>query len=178
MRLFISIPCEGEFRDELIETIEDLRAESYGGNFTDYDNLHLTLAFLGETDRRDLPYIKDAMIKVVSNLEAYEKFELTLGGIGWFRSREGRTYYRRVNENKKLSWLAKSLNRELGIKEDKPFRPHITLARRCRVYDDFDKEAFEAELYDTSMIVNKIVLYESVLTPSGPVYTPLFKLDC
>ncbi len=177
MRLFISIPCEGEFKEELIDTIEDLRAESYAGSFTDYDNLHLTLAFLGETDKRDLPYIKDAMIRVVSNLDAYEPFEITLEGIGWFKSREGRTYFRRIAENRKLTWLANSLKKELGI-HDKPFKAHITLARRCKVYDDFDKEEFESELYDTSMTVNQIVLFESVLTPSGPVYTPLFRLKC
>ena len=178
MRLFISIPFEGDFKDELIETIEDLKAESYDGKFTDEDNLHLTLAFLGETDKRDIPYIKDAMIRAVSNLDTTEPLELELGGIGSFSGREkGRTYYREIVRNKKLNWLAGRLQRELGIDEGRPFKPHITLARRCRVYDDFNKEGFESELYDCSMIVNKIVLFESTLTPSGPIYTPIYTLN-
>ncbi len=176
MRLFIAADTGGELRDELLDTIDDLRSWSLEGSFTDEANLHLTLAFLGDSDRGELPYIKDALIKTVSCLEP--PLELTLEGLGFFKGRgRGRTCYRKVRNTKKLQWLAGRLHRELDMREEKPFRPHITLARRCVLYDDFDQGDFEEGLVNVSMEAEHITLYESTLTGGGPVYTPVYRLD-
>ncbi|MDR1042323.1 MAG: RNA 2',3'-cyclic phosphodiesterase, partial [Clostridiales Family XIII bacterium] len=51
MRLFIAINFSEEIKDALCETIADLRDASRRGRYTHRDNLHLTLAFIGESDR-------------------------------------------------------------------------------------------------------------------------------
>ena len=55
MRLFIGLKPSGAVLDELLDNIADLKNESVSGSFTDEENLHITLAFLGEIRREDLP---------------------------------------------------------------------------------------------------------------------------
>ena len=69
MRLFIAINFNDDIKEELENNIEDLKDEAKRGNFSLIDNLHLTLAFIGELDKRNLQTVKDAMIYAVSNFE-------------------------------------------------------------------------------------------------------------
>ena len=54
MRLFIAINFNDDIKEELENNIEDLKDEAKRGNFSLIDNLHLTLAFIGELDKRNL----------------------------------------------------------------------------------------------------------------------------
>ena len=68
---------------------------------------------------------------------------------------------------------------QLGFKkEDRPFRPHLTLGRvrgrqHLRSLQDLllARQSFEAEAFD----VSELVLYKSELRPEGARYTPLFR---
>lgn len=48
MRLFIAIRLDDSIRDALTEVQAALRRHRVGGNCTKIENLHLTLAFIGE----------------------------------------------------------------------------------------------------------------------------------
>ena len=48
MRLFIAINLDDKFRDALVEMQESMRWQGIRGNYTRMENLHLTLAFIGE----------------------------------------------------------------------------------------------------------------------------------
>lgn len=199
MRLFIAINFNDEILEELEYNIEELKAESEKGSFTETENLHLTLAFLDEVENRDLPAVQEAMVRAVMNFET-EPMTLSLGGFGSFK-RKGKTdrlYYReavsskgkRVIKNRngakktievdRLEELQKAITRELDYSgiyyDDKPFKPHITLARGCRTYPDFDMEWFEDGFEDASMTVTEIVLMESMRHGSRVVYRPVYKL--
>ena len=58
MRLFIAINFNDDIKEELENNIEDLKDEAKRGNFSLIDNLHLTLAFIGELDKRNLQTVK------------------------------------------------------------------------------------------------------------------------
>ncbi|MBQ9979617.1 MAG: RNA 2',3'-cyclic phosphodiesterase [Oscillospiraceae bacterium] len=149
MRLFVAIKFSPEVHSALTDAIYDLKTQSFGGNFTKSENLHLTLAFIGET--RDVGKAKDALDAVSAS-----QFEIKLGGRGKF----GDLYWAGLEKSPALSDIAAQVRRELvnrGFEIDtKPFKPHITLARqlRCDAPPVFD-------VYPASMMVEKISLMRS-----------------
>jgi len=48
MRLFIAIQLDDHLKDALTAMQSAMRAARVGGNYTKVENLHLTLAFIGE----------------------------------------------------------------------------------------------------------------------------------
>lgn len=183
MRLFIGIgEFDGDFREELLANMEDLANESSSGRFTDEDNLHITLAFLGEINRNDLSYIREAMIRSVADFEP-EPLELTLGEFGSFKMKKGkgRHYWRGIEDNERLFTLQKNLEREIRYQgfylEDRKFKAHITLARNCVLYDDFDKEWFDEGLYYEKIKAKHLILFESTSLGGKSVYTPIYRLS-
>ena len=48
MRLFIAINFDDAFLDALVSMQEDLKSAGAIGNFTKRENLHMTLAFIGD----------------------------------------------------------------------------------------------------------------------------------
>ena len=79
MRLFYAILLSEEVLDALTDAQERLRAETVGGRLSRRENLHLTLSFLGETDRLD------AAKHAGEGLRS-KPFSLSLRGAGSFRS--------------------------------------------------------------------------------------------
>jgi len=122
MRLFVAVLFSPELRQLLLDAQDELRAQSRAANFTRPENLHLTLAFLGET-----PRARDAAKAVASLTDA--PFPLALGRSGRFSD----LWWIGVEPNPALETLAAALNRNLRAAgfalEDRPFRPHVTIAR-------------------------------------------------
>lgn len=139
MRLFIAITFGEEIQDALIALQERIKEGAAAGNFSRRENLHLTLAFLGETPESQVPAIRGIIGD--SGLSAGEgPLRLNLLRTGRFR-----------HGGKELWWigpaeddpglprllalrerLAAGLERE-GIGFDRrPFRAHITLGRDIR----------------------------------------------
>ena len=65
MRLFIAINFNNLTRSSLLTLRNQLRSKSERGNFSESDNLHLTLAFLGECDAKQIAAVK-AIIDILS----------------------------------------------------------------------------------------------------------------
>jgi 2'-5' RNA ligase len=122
MRLFIAINFNSEIKDSLCQTIEQLKSHSLRGNFTARDNLHLTLAFIGETIR------SKAVMQAMDGVDG-KPFTLTIGGFGAF----GRLYWYGVQPNGALSALQRQLCEKLESAgfplEKREYRPHLTLGR-------------------------------------------------
>ena len=129
MRLFIAVPLPDHMRRALMSVRKDLERQGVSGNWTRSENLHLTLAFLGEVSERELPAVCSAMAA------DFAPFRLALNGSGRF----GDLLWIGCGDCPQLEELAGSLRGKLeegGIRFDpKPFRPHITLLRRGRGLD-------------------------------------------
>ena len=78
MRLFISINLSEEMKESLMDIQDTMRTYGVRGNETVPENMHLTLAFIGEYD--DPGYVKS----IIESIEI-RPFEITLKGIGAFR---------------------------------------------------------------------------------------------
>ena len=162
MRLFIAIRLSDEIKRGLAEIQSFLQNRGVHGNFIRLENLHLTLAFIGEY--ADPEGVLDAMRGV-----SFDPFPVRLEGFGSF----GDLYWCGIQENGELVNYVKRLRRTLaenGIPFDrKKFSPHITLIRKA----SFDKNrGFPGvTVPDASMEADRVSLMRSDRTKSGMVYT-------
>ena len=166
MRLFIAINLDDEMKDALMDIQYTMRTYGVRGKETPEENMHLTLAFIGEFD--DPEYVKS----IIESID-FRPFEIRLQGIGAF----GDLWWAGIEESYPLQSLAKRLRRELAASfipfDRKKFSPHITLIRRAsgRLGDVPEDEI--AEHFGTSMIVDHISLMRSDRGKRGMVYTEL-----
>ena len=162
MRLFIAIQLNDDIRNSLSTVQTYLRDHGVRGNYTKIENLHLTLAFIGEYSDPDF------VLEVIRSVP-FAPFPLRIEGFGSF----GDLYWCGIGGNDSLLSYVKRLRRALaesGIPFDrKKFSPHITLIRRAE-YDrrrDFPGVAVP----DASMRVSGVSLMRSDRTKSVMVYT-------
>ena len=168
MRLFIAIPFPPPVLDALTAAQQTLKANGVRGNYTVRQNLHMTLAFLGEV-RDPRPVI--AVMERVPPPEAFLTFDKT----ELFRDMLVCTF--RVEPS--LRQYVQALRGELesdGIDFDrKPFRPHVTLVRRAEFSSGRPSDAsFDAPLRETQIPVRRVCLMRTDFIDRRPKYTPLF----
>ena len=123
MRLFVAVQLSEELKKNITGTLHDLKQKGVKGNYVPAKNLHLTLAFIGETDDPD--QVKEALKGI-----SYKPFKLALSEMGNF----GNLLWVGMKGNQGLSAAAKSVRDALdaaGIPYDrKAFTPHITIIRK------------------------------------------------
>ena len=129
MRLFIAIDLADEIRKRISEYIAQLQRDIGAAatvKFVRAESLHLTLKFIGPSDRLD--EIRTALGEVHAR-----SFQLSIRGIGFFTPRSPRIFWAGVHGPAELGRLAKAADAALipvGISQEKhEYHPHITLAR-------------------------------------------------
>lgn len=149
MRLFIAIQLSDTMKKALVNFMHDLKKQGVEGNYVPAQNLHMTLAFIGEYD-------DPAKIKAIISKVPLPEFRLALSDTGNF----GNILWAGVKGNQKLKAYAKDLRRALeteGIPYDKAkFVPHITLIRKYTA-----KKAYQVHMPKAEMIVKKAALMRS-----------------
>lgn len=166
MRLFIAINLNDEMKDALMDIQDTMRTYGIRGNETVPDNMHLTLAFIGDYDDSD--YVKS----VIESIEI-RPFEIKLKGIGAFRD----LWWAGLEDSSPLMAVSRKLRRALA-EEDIPFdrkkfSPHITIIRRADGrLSDVEEDEIESH-FGASMIVDHISLMRSDRGKHGMIYTEL-----
>lgn len=179
MRLFIAILFDEEIKESLHETVTRLKHTAKGGTFTEKENLHLTVNFIGETKR--LEEVKEAMNRALRSMEA-ECFTLSIQGFGRFKREDGDIYWVGVMKDNMLWRIQKELVKELKETgffdiDDREYKPHLTLGRRIKLDKSFDSRTFEATIEPLRMRVGKISLMKSERVDGKLTYTEIYKLD-
>ena len=174
MRLFVAVCLSREMKDEISGTIRSLKKSGVRGRYVPVDNLHMTLAFIGETD--DVEKVEEALSKV-----RWEPFFLSLSGMGNF----GDIVWIGSGENKALSAAAAGVRaalEEAGIPYDrKKFVPHITLIRRAsgnwrQVSENRQQALAKLPASKKQMRVDRISLMKSEEIDGRRVYTEVFAI--
>ncbi len=165
-RLFVAINLNDEMKDSLMDIQDTMRGYGMRGRETVPENMHLTLAFIGDYDDSEL--VKD----VVESVEI-RPFRITLSGIGAY----GDLWWAGLENSPPLLAVSKRLRRGLadaGIPFDrKRFSPHITLMRRAKgTAHDIPAGELE-EHFGASMMVDHISLMRSDRGKHGMIYTEL-----
>ena len=160
MRLFVAIQLSQGIQASLTTAQAELRRQGRG-SFPPPENLHLTLAFIGETE--NLAEARAALTGI-----SCRPFSLAVGGpLGHF----GDLWWAGIRADNILEELALSLQSDLRARgfsiEARPWRPHITLVRRWR------GAAPEVTVPHARMAVRRISLLRSDLTDGKRVYTEL-----
>jgi 2'-5' RNA ligase len=171
MRLFVAVNFSDETRTKLVALCNELRGTSTRGRFTLPENLHLTLAFLGECDAKKVVAIKTCMDDV-----KFEPFDLMIDCIGRFKRNGGDIWWAGVRENKKLLELHQKLTAGLNasgfVCEERKYSPHITLGREIvtkaqpRQIEPFGETVSKIDLMKSERIAGKLT-YTSIYRRTG-----------
>ena len=171
MRLFVAIKFSPEIENVLTDLQADLKTQGITGNYTNIQNLHLTLAFIGEYD--DPKRVMDALNQVL-----FDPFTISLDEqIGNF----GDILWVGTKKNPVLMSLDLRVRKALDsyhISYDrKTFRPHITIVRKAKAYGKKEKYISEKKIEKTSMTVEKFSLMESNRIDGKLVYTEIGSVE-
>ncbi|MBR5380199.1 MAG: RNA 2',3'-cyclic phosphodiesterase [Clostridia bacterium] len=163
MRLFVALKPEGAFLSALSELQVRLRRAGVTGRYLDAENLHMTLAFIGEwpEDVTDLlPEVKTPFLIELSHIGIFPSAEVLCAGV---RPSEGLD-----NTVRRLRHVLA----DAGVPFDrKAFTPHITLVRGVNVPAKADISAIPVP--PAVMTVNSISLFRSDRGKNGMVYTEI-----
>ncbi|MBR4928540.1 MAG: RNA 2',3'-cyclic phosphodiesterase [Oscillospiraceae bacterium] len=167
MRLFIAISLSNDIRTSITDCQEMLRASGVKGSWSPTENLHLTLAFIGEY--RDPDEVLDAVGTV-----SFDPFDLRVRGLGSFSD----TLWAGIEKNEVLEKLVRSIRGALASADipfdRKKFRPHITLARRSSVPTDLSSLSGPSL---SVMTVDSFSLFRSDRGKHGMIYTELGRIS-
>jgi len=172
MRLFVAIDFPEEIKQEFFDLSTKLMRQADAGRIVALENYHLTLVFIGESER--LTEIKNA-ISVVCRTGFCEPLRIVFRGVGSFAGRKGRghTWWVGVEENVELTRLANKLAEELrslGLTiEKRTFTPHITIGRDVVVSRPITVEPPRLELS-----AHAVSLMRSDFKNGKPIYRELY----
>lgn len=179
LRLFVALDPSEEVREGIREAVAPLRDAAPNQKWADLDKLHLTLVFLGSYPTEQVAGIEAALADVAGR---HPPFGLHARGAGTFGS-SARPRVLWVGLGGDLDALA-SLQGEveaalvpLGHRaEERPFHPHLTLARARHPRGDRELAAARDALATQdfgSFAVGELQLVRSVLRRTGAIHQPL-----
>lgn len=176
MRCFVAVELSEETKRELGKVIGEAKKLDLDATFPKEEQLHITLAFLGELSEEKVRETVEKLKEIEFN-----KFKFETRGTGFFPSDSFVRVFWAGVQGRELVELQKRVAEAIGYKEEREFNPHITIARlKSRKNIEALKELKERnenrEFGETS--VEKLVLKKSTLTPKGPVYEDVAEMGC
>jgi 2'-5' RNA ligase len=169
MRLFIAVTPPEEIRDLVVKTYSEIDR----ARWVRKEQLHITLRFLGELEEERAAVVREALRTI-----AAPKLTLALERAGTF-GHPAKVLWLGLAPEKEISALASEIERavvQAGLTEaDKPFAPHLTVARfknsppvKVRAWLERHR-AFETPPFS----IEEFTLYHSKLSSSGAEHSPL-----
>lgn len=173
MRSFVAVEIQD---DGILDAIAKIQSDFHiKTTAVNKKNMHFTLLFLGEVSEETVSEIKQALSTI-----SFKKFEVEFTHVGAFPNpRSPRVIWIGVDDqsSKQLMDLASQVEKKLGplgFRPDKPFKPHLTIFRVKNRIDDISGtiERFK-KVSLGKYTMTELKLKQSVLTPSGPIYSDL-----
>jgi len=169
MRLFIAINFNNATINSLIALRDDLKSSAERGSFTLSENMHVTLAFLGECSAKQA-----ALAKAAIDTVSFQPFHVSIERVGRFGGREQgeALWWAGLHVCEPLANLHRDLTETLiaaGFSLDRrKFSPHITLGRRVVT------DAMPRRLEPFGETVHKIDLMKSERIDGRLTYTAIY----
>jgi 2'-5' RNA ligase len=172
LRLFIAINLDGKTKAGICRVIDQLKPYALRGRFIPVDNLHLTLLFIGETNR--VGDIKGAMEGLRS-----PAFKMVVGGLGSFPRSGGDVFWLRVKAER-LAQIHRQLRDSLVERgfnlESRAYKPHLTLGRELVFTRDLDIFSLVPQEH-LEMAVEKVSLMKSERIDGRMKYTEVYSVS-
>lgn len=189
IRTFIALPVTDTVQKKLGNLQAAFDKENMPLRWVKPENIHLTLAFLGEVESHLIGSLGKVIEKIASD---NSMMLLTVQGLGVFPTiRRPKVLWAGITEDTdRLTKLKRALDvgleimPELGyVPEKRPFKAHLTLARIKKV-----KRQLDARQLSTAMIkfqagissvmdIRVVCLMKSELTPKGAIYTEMKRVE-
>jgi RNA 2',3'-cyclic 3'-phosphodiesterase len=182
IRVFIALEIDSKVRNELARIQKELQIllKEPSIRWVSVDQIHLTLKFLGYTSAQSINPLKERLKNICETFEGFELCTRDLGGFPSLRKAEvlwvGLDKEITILESlqTKIEEAAVEFSEE---KSKRKFRAHLTLGRVRRASEKRNIAKILANHYisfGTSWFVKKVSLYQSHLSPKGPVYEVLW----
>ena len=174
-RCFVALGLSRDAINE-VKRIQDLLKSKnmFIGKFTELENLHLTLKFLGEIDNDKINDVKEKLRKVRS-----DSFFIDFGKVGFFSRGGIRIIWIRLLG--RVSDLQKDIDDKLKdlFKPEDRFMGHVTIARVKHVHNEkeFIKYLTSLKCRKLKFMAENFYLMESELKPEGPIYKEIKKYN-
>jgi 2'-5' RNA ligase len=180
LRVFCAIELPDEIRSRVAERIRRLRAEFAGvrASWEKPEKLHVTLKFLGDVEPARVEHLSRAASRAVQSIEP---FELTIGEPDTFPPHgPPRVLWLGIADaSGSLALMQRALEDACAAagftREQRPFKPHLTLARIRSPHGARELAAAHREtpFEPQRFKVSELVVMRSEPGPGGSRYTPL-----
>lgn len=184
-RLFCAFELPESLRALIKEHSERVReaVPEAAASWSRVENIHLTVKFFGDVDQVKIPAISAAAERVVKEFSA---IQISVGGTGVFpKPNRPQVLWIGIQDSSgALSKLHKQLEdafaREGFPKEDRAFRPHLTLARIRKAHDAgrLARTHLGMEFNEVGVTLDELILFRSELSPKGSKYTAISRHFC
>ncbi|UUM32626.1 RNA 2',3'-cyclic phosphodiesterase [Vibrio japonicus] len=165
MRLFFALTFDNKAKSDLMTYQNLLRVHGMDGRVTPKQNLHITLAFIGECTENQKQTLIDILRQLKSGCGS-----LRIDHLGSFRQKRSRLVWLGMANNRALTRLQKELVTALieqGFStESKAYIPHITIVRRV----PGNPQLKDIHIKPRQISVYSIALMESVYQENRLVY--------
>lgn len=178
-RLFIAVPLPEPVREVVEGAHDELRRHDWPVKWVDPALAHITLKFLGDTKPGSVAAIERALERVATGSVAASAASGSLGAFpGLHRPRV--IWLGLDGDTTPMIEMARDVDdalEPLGFdREQRPFRPHITLGRVRRNTPppaDVEQMAGQLDTPGCTVSFDRLRLVRSVLGNDGPAYTTL-----
>ena len=179
-RVFCAFELPELLRGRIKQHIQQVReaVPDVAASWSRPENIHLTMKFFGNVDQGKTPLVSEALARVA---KGSSPFEIVVGGTGVF-PRPSRPQVLWIGIDDQTGALAKlqqrvedECAREGFAKEDRVFRPHLTIARirKPQNTNRLAEAHLQREFPAVELVLNELMLFRSELSPKGSKYTPI-----
>ncbi len=175
IRSFVAVDTSSKVKEEVGELVKGLKVKTaVPAKWVHPQQMHLTLVFLGEVSPE---FIEKGKVCLEPIARQFRPFNCQFEGLGAFPSlvRARVLWLGLKRGEEELKELQKEVSRVLepiGYRAEKrPFTPHLTLAR---LREPADMSLIKEVAFTSSpCLIDRFILFRSVLFPTGPEYTRL-----
>ncbi|MFB6246572.1 MAG: RNA 2',3'-cyclic phosphodiesterase [Candidatus Pacearchaeota archaeon] len=174
-RCFVSLEVPSEVREKTSEI--QRRLPDFKGKVTEFENIHLTLKFLGEISDEKIEEVKSSLREVGSS-----SFEVSIDDIGVFSKNYVRIIWLHLANCEEIQKKVDEVLEKAGFEKERRFMSHVTIARVKGLKiskEEFLKELRKVKIPSIKFNAKKFSLVKSELFKEGPRYETLesYNLD-
>jgi 2'-5' RNA ligase len=182
IRVFLAVELSSNIQEKIFALQQQLKGTLPPINWVRSESIHLTLKFLGYVD----PSLVSQLLSALKPIgEKHVPFSIDVQGLGVFpHVKHPRIFWVGLTGNTQalhdLVFEIEAALETLGFPlEEKPYHPHLTLARIKRENAKvgsalIQTRALESDQHLGTLIVDRFTLFQSDLDSSGARYTPLW----
>lgn len=179
IRSFIAIEIDEQNKQKISSLIAQLKKSDTHIKWITENQMHLTLKFLGNINETDVEKISNSLKFVAKTFSA---FTIQFSRIGAFPNIDRpRVIWLGIDKGsgdlKLLNAKIENELEKLGFKKEKrEYTAHLTLGRVKSLKNIQNLTKLINEIkpnLEDELKINKLILFQSTLTPKGALYTPL-----